>query len=291
MKLTSDPARTAARQRALDEYMSVNVLAEEFRCCLYGQCKDSHSGTFYEGQLHHLGRHYDLLYDDSPLRVIVVGQEYGHPPARVDAQTRYNRIMRSGLESRFKAEAGREARNPHMRGTTNVLRLLFDLDLAADYDSEFLPINGERVHIFDAFGLVNYLLCSAVGTDGSKRGRATRTMRSNCQAHFREVMRILDPSVLVVQGKSFWKSINGAFACGNLHNREEIIALLQALPVIAKVEDDEALLFMERHRLMGRGVGLVDVHIIASCRIESCLLWTRDRRLHSIAQEMEIEFS
>lgn len=211
MRLTSDPARTAARQHALDEYVTANVLAEEFLCRHYSQCKASHSGVFYEGQLHYLGRHYDLLFDDSPLRVIVVGQEYGHAPARVDAQARYDMIMRSGLESRFKAEAGREARNPHMRGTTNVLRLLFGLKLAADHDSEFVSLNGERVHIFDAFGLVDYLLCSAVGTDGSMRGLATKTMMANCQSHFREVLRILEPSVIVIQGKGFWTSIKNAF--------------------------------------------------------------------------------
>lgn len=120
-------------------------------------------------------------------------------------------IMRSGLESRFKADAAHEARNPHMRGTTNVLRLLFGLTLAADHDSEFMPINGERVHIFDAFSLVDYLLCSAVGTDGSMRGLATRTMMKNCQGHFREVMRILEPSVIVIQGKGFWASVKAAF--------------------------------------------------------------------------------
>jgi len=33
----------------------------------------------------------------------------------------------------------------------------------------------------------------------------------NCQEHFREVVRILEPSVIVIQGKGFWTSIKGAF--------------------------------------------------------------------------------
>jgi uracil-DNA glycosylase len=109
------------------------------------------------------------------------------------------------------AEAGYETRNSHMRGTTNVLRLLFGIPLGTDYKSEFMNVGGERVHLFDAFALVNYLLCSAVGNDGKTRGFATPTMMENCHHHFREALRILEPSVIIVQGKTFWPKVQGAF--------------------------------------------------------------------------------
>jgi predicted nucleic acid-binding protein len=83
----------------------------------------------------------------------------------------------------------------------------------------------------------------------------------------------------------------GELACGNLRNRKEIIALLHALPDAAKVEDDELLWFIERHHLMGRGIGFIDAHILASCCVDSCLLWTRDKRLQVVAKEMSIEYS
>jgi predicted nucleic acid-binding protein len=85
--------------------------------------------------------------------------------------------------------------------------------------------------------------------------------------------------------------ILGELACGNLHNRKEIIALLHALPSITKAGDDELLFFIERHKLMGRGVGLVDMHLLAACHLDSCLLWTKDKRLKNIAIEMKIEFT
>ncbi len=199
------------RQRALEQYLTANVLAAEFICMHYRGCKSSHAETFYEGQLHHVGRFYDLLFDKLPFRIVIVGQEYGHAPARVNSQVRYDMIMTSGLDCRFKAGAGYEARNPHMRGTTNVLRLLFGVPLGSDHESEFLKIDGQHVHLFDAFALVNYLLCSAVGNDGRTRGLATLTMRKNCQHHLREALRILKPSVLVVQGKRFWPWVQRAF--------------------------------------------------------------------------------
>lgn len=215
MNLTSAPASTEERRQKLEEYMADKVLADGFLCRHYGECKDSHAksrhaGDFFEGQLHHLGRFYDLLSDDLPLRVVVVGQEYGEGPSKVRAEKRYNMVMASGLDFRFKAAPPLQARNPHMRGTTNVLRLLFGLPLGTDHDSEFMNISGERVHLFDAFSLVNYFLCSAVG-ERAKSGRATPIMKRNCQDHFREVMRILEPSVILVQGKGFWPWVKAAF--------------------------------------------------------------------------------
>ena len=83
----------------------------------------------------------------------------------------------------------------------------------------------------------------------------------------------------------------GELACGNLANPKEIIALFHALPPVRKVEDDELLLFLERRTLMGRGIGLIDVHLLASCHLDGCRLWTKDKRLRTIATGMGIEFS
>lgn len=83
----------------------------------------------------------------------------------------------------------------------------------------------------------------------------------------------------------------GELACVNMKNRKEIIALLYDLPFATRADDDEVLFFIERHNLMGRGVGLIDMHLLASCTLGSCLFWTRDKRPKTIAEEMKIEFS
>ena len=83
----------------------------------------------------------------------------------------------------------------------------------------------------------------------------------------------------------------GELACGNLKNRREVLALLHALPTSPKVDDDEILFFVERHRLMGRGVGIIDVHLLASTIIAQCLLWTHDKPLKTVAKEMAIDGS
>lgn len=75
----------------------------------------------------------------------------------------------------------------------------------------------------------------------------------------------------------------GELACGNLRNRSEVLSLLHSLPSTPEVAHEELLLFVERHRLMGRGLGLVDVHLLASARLAAVPLWTLDRRLRGAA--------
>lgn len=108
--------------------------------------------------------------------------------------------------------------------------------------------------------------------------------------HFRRASGQLT-SLLETEEVAVHPFVVGELSCGNIQNRKEIIALLHALPHTTKVDDDEVLLFIERHSLMGRGIGLIDVHILASSCIDSCLLWTRDRKLKTAAQEMDLEFS
>ena len=134
-----------------------------------------------------------------PLRIVVCGQEYGSTDKHVSLETRYQRIaVRSGLQRRFSATPGFEPRNPHMKATTSLLRLLFGIPLGNKHEDKFVTINGERVHLFDAFALANFLLCSA--TNGNKSGRSTRTMRKNCAQHYRATINILSPTLLIRQG-------------------------------------------------------------------------------------------
>ena len=83
----------------------------------------------------------------------------------------------------------------------------------------------------------------------------------------------------------------GELACGNLGNRSAVLATLSELPALRTVEYGDILDFIERHRLMGRGIDYVDVHLLASVAMsDSALLWTRDRRLRDAAAELSIAY-
>jgi len=76
----------------------------------------------------------------------------------------------------------------------------------------------------------------------------------------------------------------GELACGNLRNRREILELLANLPAAPSAVDAEVLGFIERRKLMGRGIGYVDAHLLAATSLASpARLWTHDRRLAEVA--------
>jgi predicted nucleic acid-binding protein len=77
----------------------------------------------------------------------------------------------------------------------------------------------------------------------------------------------------------------GELDCGNLRNRQQVLELLQGLTVATVASDAEVLLLIERDRLMGRGIGYVDAHLLAAARLSHCRLWTQDRRLAAVALE------
>ena len=78
----------------------------------------------------------------------------------------------------------------------------------------------------------------------------------------------------------------GEIACGNLKNRQELLSLLSYLPKCELASHDEVLFFIERHRLMGRGIGYVDACLLAAATLSSAQIWTRDKRLGAIAEDL-----
>jgi predicted nucleic acid-binding protein len=84
--------------------------------------------------------------------------------------------------------------------------------------------------------------------------------------------------------------IIGELACGNLKSRSELLSLLQSLPMASHVEHDEVMQFMENHRLMGKGLGYVDIHLLASALLSKTLLWTYDKKLNEAASKLGLKF-
>ncbi|MEX1032783.1 MAG: PIN domain-containing protein [Cellvibrionaceae bacterium] len=85
--------------------------------------------------------------------------------------------------------------------------------------------------------------------------------------------------------------IIGELACGHLQNREQLQILWQNLPKSTEASHHEALHLLESHQLMGKGIGYVDLHLLASCLLTGdTRLWTRDRRLARIAETLDIDF-
>jgi predicted nucleic acid-binding protein len=82
--------------------------------------------------------------------------------------------------------------------------------------------------------------------------------------------------------------IIGELACGNLSARAEILMLLRKLPEMPIIEHDEALTFVDAHKLAGKGLGWIDIHLLASAQLGNTMLWSRDRRLAAEARRIGV---
>jgi len=77
--------------------------------------------------------------------------------------------------------------------------------------------------------------------------------------------------------------IVGELACGNLKNMAEVLSLLQTLPSAVRAEHEDVLSFIEKYHLMGKGLGYVDMHLLASAFLSNIPLWTLNKKLNQTA--------
>ena len=79
----------------------------------------------------------------------------------------------------------------------------------------------------------------------------------------------------------------GELALGNVAERNHYLAMLDRLPRITSVTDEEVLQLVKRRQLFGRGIGFIDAHLLAALELTpEAVLWTRDRRLVEAANQM-----
>jgi predicted nucleic acid-binding protein len=80
----------------------------------------------------------------------------------------------------------------------------------------------------------------------------------------------------------------GELACGAMRQRSAILSLLSELPVATTATHAEAMAFIEARRLMRRGLGYVDVHLLAAASLDRLPLWTLDKRLSVAAKALGV---
>jgi len=76
-------------------------------------------------------------------------------------------------------------------------------------------------------------------------------------------------------------------ALGSITSRSLMLAELEALPQAKSASHAEVLEMIERLELFNCGIGYVDAHLLAATRLNpETQLWTRDKRLHALAERL-----
>jgi predicted nucleic acid-binding protein len=97
-----------------------------------------------------------------------------------------------------------------------------------------------------------------------------------------EIVALLDAGMVLTH-----PFVIGELALGNIGARDTVLGALSRLPRAIVATDAEALHFIDRHALFGRGAGYVDIHLLAAVKLTGgAKLWTRDKRLHGIAVQL-----
>jgi predicted nucleic acid-binding protein len=84
--------------------------------------------------------------------------------------------------------------------------------------------------------------------------------------------------------------IIGELACGGIKNRHEIIGLLNDLPSTDVLDHNEIMEFIEYRQIINKGIGYVDAHLLGSALVSETLLWTLDKALREIANQLSIAY-
>ncbi len=212
--LQFDERKTQARIQRLKQYYEKKVLdSQGFICQCYAGCRGSVRSipNYYTGQPSHVGSKYDLQKDGRELRLIITGISYGHDGGYATMEQRSRLVVDEvGVAcqfykpDKFHSKEPHNHRNPHMRGTTLLLkRILLGQQSLGNYASwrdEFIDKVGEKQdHIYNMFGLVNLLLCSAVA--GNASDKSSRLMKQNCFRHYIQTLKILEPNLVILQTK------------------------------------------------------------------------------------------
>jgi predicted nucleic acid-binding protein len=83
----------------------------------------------------------------------------------------------------------------------------------------------------------------------------------------------------------------GELALGSIRERTLVLELLARLQQAPEASNNEVLSLIENRRLSGRGLSIVDVHLLASALITGDVrLLTRDRRLADAAEEAGVRW-
>jgi predicted nucleic acid-binding protein len=82
----------------------------------------------------------------------------------------------------------------------------------------------------------------------------------------------------------------GELACGHLQRRHELLRDMDRMPSTPVATPLEMRTLIDRERLMGLGLGWVDVALLASARLSGVRLWTKDAALRRAARLLRVVY-
>lgn len=84
--------------------------------------------------------------------------------------------------------------------------------------------------------------------------------------------------------------VYGELLIGDRGGRSKLLAAYDRTHQSAIVPHRDVVAFVRDRHLYGRGVGWIDVHLLASAIVGRCQLWTADPRFSAVADELGVGY-
>jgi len=84
--------------------------------------------------------------------------------------------------------------------------------------------------------------------------------------------------------------IFGELLIGDRGGRPKLLAAYEQMHQASVIPHPEVVAFVRDRRLQGRGVGWIDVHLLASALVDRLQVWTADPRFADVADELAVAY-
>ena len=108
---------------------------------------------------------------------------------------------------------------------------------------------------------------------------------SNREPYARGLDRLLGRDEVVGHDLVF-----GELLIGDRGGRAKLLALYAQLHQAPTIAHDEVVAWVRSRRLFGRGVGWIDIHLLASAMVGRLRVWTADPRFSALAHELQLAY-
>ena len=181
---------TQKRKAQLEKlYKEKGLNADSFSCPYYSICEGSQKSKCvrkqYSGGTAAISPCYDLSFDGTPVRTLVIGKETG-----------YMKNEEYGTSPNFSANCSNvlncinwKGKNNHIKGTLMMLQYMFNVDTE---------------YIYSSYALSNHLRCAFQNMekfDNTSAVSDTKIMRDNCMEYLFDEIDILEPTIIICQGE------------------------------------------------------------------------------------------
>jgi predicted nucleic acid-binding protein len=82
----------------------------------------------------------------------------------------------------------------------------------------------------------------------------------------------------------------GELLVGDRGGRRTLLNAYEGIHTVGTVPHREVIEFVRNRKLHGRGIGWIDVHLLASALVNQLHLWTADSSLQAVALDLNISY-